>query len=74
MQFLKDVGLLRNKVQCNTCDSDMTWSAEPSISEACRCRCRKKVAVAKCSESKSKKQGSSFQQSYHLTRNFTHHI
>ena len=24
MQFLKDVGLLRSKVQCNTCDRDMT--------------------------------------------------
>ena len=28
MQFLKDVGLLRSKVQCNTCGRDMTWSAE----------------------------------------------
>jgi len=26
MRFLKDVGLLRSKVQCNTCRRDMTWS------------------------------------------------
>ena len=24
MQFLKDVGLLRSKVECNTCGRDMT--------------------------------------------------
>ena len=33
MQFLKYVGLLRNKVQCNTCDRDITWSAEGGIPE-----------------------------------------
>jgi hypothetical protein len=26
VQFLKDVGLVRRKVQCNKCDRDMTWS------------------------------------------------
>jgi len=31
MQFLKDVGLLRSKVQCNTRGRDMTCSAELSI-------------------------------------------
>ena len=30
MQFLKDVGLLWSKVQCNTCGRDVMWSAEPS--------------------------------------------
>jgi len=44
MQFLKDVGLLRSKVQCNTCDRDMTWSSETSIPEGFRWRCRRKVA------------------------------
>ena len=28
IEFLKDVCLLRIKVQCNTCDRDMTWSAK----------------------------------------------
>jgi len=30
IQFLKDVGLIRSKVHCNTCERDMTWSADPS--------------------------------------------
>ena len=25
IQFLKDVGLIQSKVQCNTCERDMTW-------------------------------------------------
>ena len=33
IEFLKDVGLLRSKMRCNTCGRDMTWSAEPNISE-----------------------------------------
>jgi len=33
IQFLKDTGLLRSKMQCNTCCRDMTWSADSSISE-----------------------------------------
>jgi len=27
MNFLKDVGLLQSKVQCNICHRHMTWSA-----------------------------------------------
>jgi len=26
IEFMKDVGLLRGKMQCNTCRRDMTWS------------------------------------------------
>jgi len=63
LEFLKDVGLLRNKVQCKTCGQDMTWSAEPSIPERFRWRCRRKVAGVKCSSSRSIKNGSWFQQS-----------
>jgi len=66
MQFLKNVSLLRSKVQCNTCDRDMTWSAEPTIPHGFRWRRRKKVAGVKCPESRSVKHGSSFQYS-HLT-------
>jgi len=29
-QFLKDVGLIRSKVPCNTCSCDMTWCADPT--------------------------------------------
>ena len=28
LQFLKDVGLIRSKVQCNSCGFDMTWHAD----------------------------------------------
>ena len=63
MKFLKDVCVLRNKVQCNTCGRDMTWSAEPSIPEILIWRCRWKVAGLKCSESRSNKTGSCFRQS-----------
>jgi len=57
MQFLKDVGLLRSKVQCNTCNRDMTWSAEPCIPEGFRWRCRRKFAGVKCSASRCIKTG-----------------
>jgi hypothetical protein len=63
IQFLKDMGLLRSKVQCNTCGRDMTWSAEPHIPEGFRWQCRRKVARAKCSKSRSIKHGSWFRQS-----------
>ena len=49
VQFLKEVGLIRSKVQCNTCGRDMTWSSEPSIPADFRSQCRKKVAGVKCS-------------------------
>ena len=62
MHFLKGVGLLRSKVQCNSCGWD-TWSAELCIPEGFRWRCRKKVDGVKCSESRSIKHGSWFQHS-----------
>jgi hypothetical protein len=36
VQFLKDVGLLRSKVTCNTCGRDMTWYAEPNRKDGFR--------------------------------------
>jgi hypothetical protein len=27
-QFMKEIGLLRSKMQCNTCGQDMKWSAD----------------------------------------------
>ena len=63
IQFLKDAGLLRGKVQCNSCGRDMKWSAEPSIPERFRWRCRRMVAGVRCSSSMSIKNGSWFQQS-----------
>jgi hypothetical protein len=36
IQFLKDIGLLRSKMQCNTSGRDMTWSADSTHSEGFR--------------------------------------
>ena len=63
IQFLKDVGLIQSKVQCNTCDQDTTWSAEPNHLEGFRWRCQRRVAGARCRRTASIKHGSWFQQS-----------
>jgi hypothetical protein len=47
VNFLKDVGIIRSKVQCNLCRRDMTWYAEPSVSDVFRCRWRR-VHGARC--------------------------
>ena len=39
IQFLKDIGLIRNKMQCKTCGRNMT-SAHSTRSEGFRWRCR----------------------------------
>jgi len=61
VQFLKDVGLIRSKVQCNTCDRDMTWCAYPSFPDVFKWRCRRMVAGVHCSASRSITTGSWFQ-------------
>ena len=48
IEFLKDVGLLRNKVQCNTCGRDMTWSADSNLPEGFRWRYQRRVAGVRC--------------------------
>jgi hypothetical protein len=63
IQFLKDVGLIRSKVTCNTCGRDMTWCADPTTTDGFRWRCRRKVVEAKCSKPKAIKRGSWFQHS-----------
>jgi len=44
IQFLKDAGLIRSKVTCNTCGRDMTWCADPKR-KSFRWRCRRSVVV-----------------------------
>ena len=41
IQFLKDVGLIRSKVQGNSRGHDMNWYAAPNIPGGIRWRCRK---------------------------------
>jgi hypothetical protein len=40
VQFLKDAGLIRSKVECNCCGRDMTCYAEPSVPDGFRTRCQ----------------------------------
>ena len=63
IQFLKDVGLILSKVQCNPCGHDMTWYAELSIPDGFRWRCRRRVAGKRCSGSRSIRHGLWSQQS-----------
>jgi hypothetical protein len=63
VQFLKDVGLLRSKVTCNTCGRDMTWNAERSRKDGFRWRCRRRTPASVCSTATSIRYGSWFQQS-----------
>jgi hypothetical protein len=74
IQFLKDVGLIRRKVPCNTCGSDMAWCADPTTTDGFRWRCRRKVAGAKCSQSKAIRHGPWFQQSSHLPGGIVPHL
>jgi len=48
IQFLKDVGLIRSKVQCNSCGRDMTWYADPSNLDGFRWRCHRMVVGTGC--------------------------
>jgi hypothetical protein len=49
IQFLKDVGLIRNKVQCNFCGRDMISYADPNVLHGFRSRCPRMVAGTMCS-------------------------
>ena len=60
IQFLKDVGLIRSKVQCNICEREITWSADPHCAEGFRWRRRKRVARVRCRGTASIRHGSSW--------------
>ena len=62
IQFLKDVGLIRSMVICNTCSRDMTWCTDPKCKDSFRWRCHCKSAAV-CSKPKSIKHASWFQHS-----------
>ena len=60
IEFLKDVGLIPSKVQCNICQRDMLWTAYPDRSGGFRWRCRKSVARVRCRGTASIRHGSWF--------------
>jgi hypothetical protein len=50
--FLKDIGLLRKEMLCESCGRDMTWSANPSVHDGFIWRCNRgwlgSGAIKKC--------------------------
>jgi hypothetical protein len=74
IQFLQDIGLLRSKMQCNTCGRDMTWSADRNITEGFRWRCQRSVAGIRCNQSVSIKFGSWFPSFRFLSFTFYHRV
>ena len=58
IHFIKDVGLIRSKVQCNSCGRDMTSYADTSLLYGFRWRYRKVMAGTWCFGSRSVRHGS----------------
>jgi len=70
IQFMKEMGLLWSKVQCNTWGQDMMWPADSNLFEGFHWRCQRRVAGIRCNQSVSVKHGSWFQQSNLTSRKF----
>jgi len=60
IQFLKDVGLIPSRMQCNICERDMTWTADLTSNDGFRWRCRRSVAGVRCRGTASIRHGSWF--------------
>jgi hypothetical protein len=80
IQFLKDTGLIRSHMTCNTCGHDMTWCVLAQGKDGFRWRCRRRAATV-CSTSRSIKYGSwfhhsslTFQEVLFLTYDIVHHV
>ena len=61
IEFLKDIGLLRRTMQCNSCGREMTWSVRSNVTDGYVWRCQRRVAGAACKQSTSIRHGSWFQ-------------
>jgi len=48
IEFMKDLGFIRRKVECDICGRDMTSSADPTRSELFTWLCRKGSRAAMC--------------------------
>jgi hypothetical protein len=62
-EFLKEIGLLREVMQCDSCGTDMTWSVRPNVHDGFGWRCYGRTAGAKCDKSASIRRGTWFQKS-----------
>jgi hypothetical protein len=65
IQFLKDTGLIRTQMTCNTCGRDMVWTPHKQRIDRFIWACRRRAATV-CNHLKCIKHGSWFQH-YHLT-------
>jgi hypothetical protein len=63
--FLKDTGLIRTQMTCNTCGRDMAWCVRPQRTDGYRWECRRRADTV-CNRYKLIRRGSWFQHS-HLT-------
>jgi len=61
IEFLKEIGLLRRTMQCESCGWDMTWSERPNLHDGFIWRCQRRVAGARCNQSASVRHRSWFQ-------------
>jgi len=61
IEFLKEIGLLRRTMQCDSCGQDMTWSVRSKLNDGYIWRCRRRVAGAACDRDTSIRHGSWFQ-------------
>jgi hypothetical protein len=48
IEFVKDIGLIRRTMHCNSCKQDMTWSGRPDINDIFHWRCQWRVAGSRC--------------------------
>jgi len=48
IEFLKEIGLLRRTMQCDSCGRDMTWSVRSNLNDGFISRCQRRVAGAAC--------------------------
>jgi hypothetical protein len=60
IEFLQDVGLLRRKVQCNTCGRDMALCTYSKSEDGYWWRCQKSIGGVRCNQSRSIRHGSWF--------------
>jgi hypothetical protein len=63
VQFLKDIGLLKNVMSCDSFGRDMTWSADTHLNDEFIWRCNRRVAGVKCHQKTSIRRGSWFRHS-----------
>jgi hypothetical protein len=63
VEFLKDVGLLRSNVLCNSCSCQMILYAYPTVPDGFKWRSRRRIGGTRCDASRSIRHSSWFHKS-----------